>query len=139
MPRKQKWFLLSLLLGLGLAACGGPQQDYYKPATEVLATGNVLFCPSRGDLTITKNGVETIEGQMKCQRIDSGLAHNDIIETDQVEFVAPTDQVIFSLVDVHYGWGVVTDENGHLLQIYEQGQSGWVHIHWPPPQEQETE
>ncbi len=138
MFKRLKWFLLPpILLGLGLVACGGPQQtqDYYKPATEVLASGNVLFCPSRGELKVTKNGTKTVEGTMTCQKVDAGLAYSDVIDTDQVEFAAPTDQIIFNLVNVHYGWGIVTDDGGNLLQIFEQGDAGWIHIHWPLSEE----
>lgn len=137
--RKYIWLLF---LGLWLAACGGPQPDYYVPANEALAEGNSAFCGTKVEFTITKIEENSITAKAICLRQNTnGLGGAEWSTVSETTFTAPKTQEVMALLnDTHYSWGIMIDENSDLLQIFEGGGSnGLVHIHWQAPSLEEVE
>ncbi len=123
--KKRYLLLLLLVLLVLLTACGGTQEPYYLPASEVLMQGDILYCPSVMEITITQNEKETIKGKATCVKNQVNDAE------DYVTFYVNSASLneINMLVGLHRQWGVVTNNNGDLLQIYDQSSNG-VHIMW---------
>ena len=144
MKQKQKpIYILFAFLFWAFAACTPTQNvPYYVPATEALVVGNSHFCGDRIMFTITKISETTIEAKATCQSENTnGWGGSEWFTTSEATFTAPKTQKILTLLNVtKYNWGVIVDDEGNLLQIYEQGSSGsagLVHIHWPPPPKEE--